>query len=145
MTIEDEVELKEIGRRAKAVRFHLDLTLDVISKELGMSRSYLSDFERGIRLPTSKYLKYLHQRHNVNLNYIFGSGLPLFRTEDNSAPYFGHYQPDIDELLWIMKDIPHAFHHVLGYIEGYKMEHQRLIEEAKMKRKEKDKPELPSE
>jgi transcriptional regulator with XRE-family HTH domain len=74
---------EETGRQLRSIREDLRMTLDAVSKELGISRSYISDFERGFRLPTSKYLKYLHDSHQVNLNYVFGSeGWKFLMTKD---------------------------------------------------------------
>lgn len=68
-----ERRYRDMGLQIKAIRERLNMTLDAISKETGISRSYISDFERGFKLPTGKFLKHLHDRHNINLNYVFCS------------------------------------------------------------------------
>ena len=78
----------ETGNQLRAIREDLRMTLDAVSKETGISRSYISDFERGFRLPTSKYLRYLQDRHQVNLNYVFGSEERKFRNQKNKLPHF---------------------------------------------------------
>jgi transcriptional regulator with XRE-family HTH domain len=68
------VRFEDTGPQLRNIREDLRMTLDAVSKETGISRSYISDFERGFRLPTSKYLRYLHDNHQVNLNYEGGRG-----------------------------------------------------------------------
>jgi transcriptional regulator with XRE-family HTH domain len=125
-----EALYKEIGMQLRAIRDDLRLTMEVISRETGISRSYLSDFERGVKLPTAKYLKYLHNRHNVNLNYVFdGEGRKFRPTPDETAPNFGKFQDEVDKLLRFMADMPHALYAVLGYFTEYKLVNHKLIEQ----------------
>ena len=113
---------EDIGERAKNVRREIKLTMDEASKEAGISRSYISDFERGYRLPTSKYLRYLHDRHEVNLNYIFFGEANMFRPgKKNTLPYFTNIQGAIDKLLCFMYGNPHACYSILAYAEKYKI------------------------
>jgi len=104
------------------------MTLDAVSKEIGLSRSYISDFERGFRLPTSKYMRYLHDRHKVNLNFIFGGESRKFRAEAPKAPNFGRMQEDVDELLVHMAEIPHTLFAVLGFFTEYKVMNKEVIQ-----------------
>lgn len=68
-----EAIFKEIGMNLRMIRDKIDLTMEVISKETGISRSYLSDFERGVKLPTHKYLKYLFTNPDQQiLEFIIG-------------------------------------------------------------------------
>lgn len=129
MVNRDAVNFKEIGLNLKAVREELKLTMDAICKEIVISRSYLSDFERGYRRPTSKYLHYLHDRHNVNLNYIFsGEGRKFRPRPDEAQPNFGRFQEDVDDLLHLMDEVPPALYAVMGFISEYKMVNKSLIE-----------------
>ena len=64
----NETGRKEIGKQLRAVRERLNMTLEELSQDTGISRSYISEFERGVKLPTSKYLRYLHDRHNEVLS-----------------------------------------------------------------------------
>jgi len=119
---------QETGLQLRNIREDLRMTLDAVSKETGISRSYISDFERGFRLPTSKYLKYLHDNHQVNLNYVFGSEGRKFRTTKDKAPDFGKMQDDVDELLRFMAKIPHALYAILGYFTEYKLMNKEVIQ-----------------
>lgn len=125
-----EAIFKEIGMNLRMIRDQIDLTMEVISKETGISRSYLSDFERGVKLPTSKYLKYLFTKHNVNLNFVFsGEGNKFRPTAEESIPNFGKFQDEVEKLLHFMADMPHALYAVLGFFTEYKMINSKLIEQ----------------
>lgn len=133
---------KDTGLKLKSIREELHFTMDEISKELVMSRSYISDFERGYRLPTSKYLKFLHDKHNVNVNYVFGSEGRKFRpTPDEKSPDFGMFQEEVDKLLRFMSEIPHALYAVLGFFTEYKLMNKELIERHRNEKGEKGKNE----
>ena len=119
---------KNTGLQLKAIREELRMTLDAISQETGISRSYLSDFERGFRLPTSKYLNYLHHRHQVNLNFIFGTEGRKFRPGTDEALDFGKFQEEVDKMLVFMAEMPHALYAVLGFFTEYKLMNKELID-----------------
>ncbi len=130
-----EMLYKEHGVRLRYLRQELRLTMDVVSKDTGISRSYLSDFERGFRMPTSKYLTYLHEHHKINLNYIFGSEGRMFRSGSAKIPDFGMMQGEVDNLLRLMGDVPTALFAVLGFGAEFNMKNKELIEKI---RKEKE-------
>lgn len=124
-----EVISKEIGIKLKSIRSHFEMTMDKIGKGTGTSRSYLSDFERGFRLPTTKYLRYLHDEFNVNLNYIFHGEEWMFRpTKEEKPPDFGGLQNKVTDMLNFIEDMPHALYAVLGYVAEYKLMNKELIE-----------------
>ncbi|HLP44643.1 MAG TPA: helix-turn-helix transcriptional regulator [Candidatus Kapabacteria bacterium] len=125
-----EALYREIGLHLRMIRDEIHLTMEIISQETGISRSYLSDFERGVKLPTSKYLKYLFARHNVNLNFVFsGEGNKFRPTAEETTPNFGKFQDEVDKLLHFMADMPHTLYAVLGFFTEYKMINKNLIEQ----------------
>jgi transcriptional regulator with XRE-family HTH domain len=124
-----ERKYMEMGLRFKAVREHLDMTLDDMSKETGISRGYISDFERGYKLPTGKYMRHLHDKHGINLNFLFTSEGRMLRPISGEADMdFGKHQEDIEELLKVMARIPHALYAMLGFFAEYKMGNAHIIE-----------------
>ncbi len=120
---------QDTAMQLKAIREEMRKTLDVVSQETGISRSYLSDFERGFRLPTSKYLKFLHDRHRVNLNFVFGGEGRKFRVADEAELDFGHLQDEVDKMLHFMAEMPHALFSMLSYFAEYKLVNKKLIEQ----------------
>lgn len=141
-----EAIFQEYGRRLKAIRDEIRMTTENVSKETGISRSYISDFERGYRLPTSKYLRYLHDQHNINLNYIFcGDNRKRRPTDDEAAPDFGTLQEEVDKLLEFMAEMPHALYAVLGFVTEYKIVNRELIEKHRKEKSMKNKGKKPDE
>lgn len=119
-----------IGARLKSIRESLRLTLEKISQDSGTSRSYISAFERGIKLPTTKYLLYLHQTHRVNIHYtLTGIGEMFITQEDEKTPMFdfGKHEEEIRNLLFHITRVPHAFHTLMAYFEEYKTINRNLI------------------
>jgi transcriptional regulator with XRE-family HTH domain len=134
-----EPDLRDIGLNLRAVRDRLGLTLDALSKETGISRSYISEFERGVKLPTSRYLKHLHDRYNVNLNYIFCSDDRMFRPsqEEQARFNFGKFQEEIEEILECITKNPHALYSLLLMFSEYKEKNQQIIAQS-LKEKSKN-------
>jgi transcriptional regulator with XRE-family HTH domain len=124
-----ESKFKDIGLQLRAVRERLRMTLDDIKEQTGISRSYVSDFERGVRLPTSKYLRYLHDRHDINLNFVFCSEGRMLRMseEEKGRLDFGKYQEEVNEMLGLISKMPHALYAVLGFFMEYKINNEKLI------------------
>lgn len=125
------VKFKEIGTRLRNVREFLKMRLEDVYNETGISRSYVSEFERGYRLPTVRYLKYLHDKHGIKIDYIFGSSGRMKREHeiDTLTLDFDRYQQDVDELLYFMHKLPTVMHSVLGNFMQYKMENKKFISE----------------
>jgi transcriptional regulator with XRE-family HTH domain len=121
----------DIGMQIRAIREKLKLTLDELNGETGISRSYISDFERGIKLPTAKFLRYLHDKHNINLNFVFCGDGRMFRPskEDIFNTDFGKFQEEIEEILTYANRMPHALFALLGFFMEYKIKNKKLIEE----------------
>jgi transcriptional regulator with XRE-family HTH domain len=126
-----EARYRDMGLQIKAIRERLNMTLDAMSKETGISRSYISDFERGFKLPTGKFLKHLHDRHNISLNYVFCSEGRMFRPskEEQRNLDFGKYQEEVEELLRYLSRVPPALYAVLSFFTEYKVKNKGFIKE----------------
>lgn len=117
------LKLKDIGQRLRTVRERLGFTLDQMKKETGISKSYISDFERGKKIPASKYLFHISEIFNVNLNYVFkGKGDVFFSADSEKNPLhdFGKYEEEINDLLFHITRIPNALFAVLQFFSEYK-------------------------
>lgn len=125
-----EEQRKEIGRRVREARDTLNITLEDMKKLSLVSRSYISEFERGIRLPCSKYLLFLIERYGVDIDYIFtGKGQLFIQPEGNRRKIydFGKYEEEIEDLLYHITHIPNALYAVLGHFADYKVEKEKFI------------------
>jgi transcriptional regulator with XRE-family HTH domain len=131
MTEIRETRFKGTGLQLRAIRERLQKTLEIMSRETNISPSYLSDFERGFKLPTSKYLKHLHDHHNVNLNFIFCSDGRMFRPSKEEAAiyHFGKYQEEMEEMLHLVTKVPSVMYAILGFFLEYRIRNKDFIEE----------------
>jgi transcriptional regulator with XRE-family HTH domain len=136
-----EAHYINIGLQLKKIRDQLDWTMDIMSKATGISRSYLSDFERGVKLPTAKYLKYLHDTHHVSLNFIFGSDNRMLNPlgEKNPKPDFGKNSEEIDDILLLLSRVPHALYAFLAFFAEYKITNKQLIKQYLLDKEEEGK------
>ena len=121
----------EIGIHTKAVREALGKTIQGMSEATGISRGYISDFERGVKLPTARYIKYLYEKCNVNTNYIFsGEGLIFRPVKGKALPLdFGSHQADVEELVWFMYKVPHSLLFQLQAHLEYKLKYKQMLSE----------------
>ena len=121
----------DIGIHTKAVREALGKTIQGMSEATGISRGYISDFERGVKLPTARYIKYLYEKCNINVNYIFsGEGLIFRPVKGKALPLdFGSHQEDMEELVWFMYKVPHALLYQLQAHMEYKLKYKQMLSE----------------
>lgn len=66
----NKFDTKLIGGRLKSVRRHFDFTLDEISKHTGLSKSGISEIEKGVKKPSSVYMFSLAEKFNININWV---------------------------------------------------------------------------
>ena len=121
----------DIGIHTKAVREALGKTIQGMSEDTGISRGYISDFERGVKLPTARYIKYLYEKCNINVNYIFsGEGLIFRPVKGKALPLdFGSHQGDMEEMVWFMYKGPHALLYQLQAHMEYKLKYKQMLSE----------------
>ncbi len=141
-----EGEHKEIGERLKTIRIQLGLSLDDMVETSGVSRSYLSEFERGVRLPNSRYLRFLFERYGGSIHYVYsGIGDVLVSSRDEGEMFFnfGKYADEIKEMLFYMTHEVHTLFDMLTAFTEYKMEHPAIAENMKRVMAERSKPNPP--
>jgi transcriptional regulator with XRE-family HTH domain len=77
----DNPDLRTLGRRLRELR-GFDLTQGELAKELGISQSQLSKYERGVAAPPADILFYIKQRFQISIDWLLtGEGLK----ESNSS------------------------------------------------------------
>jgi transcriptional regulator with XRE-family HTH domain len=65
----DCLDLKALGRRLRELR-GFDLTQEEFAKELGVSQSQLSKYERGVAAPTADILFFVKKRFGVSVDWL---------------------------------------------------------------------------
>ncbi len=129
--IEDEAFRRDMGRRLKEIREILGFTLTQISTVAGTSVSYISDFERGKKIPTSRYLLSLAGKYRASITYIYlGKGEIFLPEKDEDLVDFGNYTDDIKAMLQLMKRIPSFMFFMLQQFSNYKIEQRQLIKKV---------------
>lgn len=67
----------------KKVRQKLDLSVAKMSKQLGMSASTLTSYERGERTPSVEFLSRLYRVFNINTNWFVSGEGDMFNIIQN--------------------------------------------------------------
>jgi transcriptional regulator with XRE-family HTH domain len=71
----DNPDLRTMGRRLRELR-GFDLSQGELAKELGISQSQLSKYERGVAAPPADILLFIKQRFQVSIDWLLtGQGL----------------------------------------------------------------------
>ena len=71
----DSPDLRTLGRRLRELR-GFELTQEELAKELGISQSQLSKYERGVAAPPADILFFIKQRFRVSIDWLLtGEGL----------------------------------------------------------------------
>lgn len=68
--VADDLVRERIGRTLRELRREHGWTLEKLSREAGVSRSHLSDVERGTKETSSEVLRSIHQALGVNLDQL---------------------------------------------------------------------------
>jgi transcriptional regulator with XRE-family HTH domain len=65
----DSPDLKALGRRLRELR-GFDLTQEEFAKDLGVSQSQLSKYERGVVAPPADILFFVKKRFRVSIDWL---------------------------------------------------------------------------
>ena len=65
----DSPDLKALGRRLRELR-GFDFTQEEFAKELGISQSQLSKYERGVAAPSADVLFFVKKRFRVSIDWL---------------------------------------------------------------------------
>lgn len=84
----------------KMVRQALDLSVAKMAKQLDMSASTLTSYERGERTPSVEFLTRLYKVFNINTNWFVSGDGAMF-----NAQQFDAVKPELrSEVLQILKE-----------------------------------------
>ena len=62
----------DLGHKLKALRLQHDLTQSQLANKLGLTKSVISAYETGLRLPSYDVLVHLAKILNVSTDYLLG-------------------------------------------------------------------------
>ena len=126
MNKKPELNLIEIGRRLKAVRIILGLSIEKISESTGFSKSLISEAENGYKKPSAIYLYGLLDLFGVNINYILKGDGVMFLTGGFSE--VGEDE-EVKEMLYYMENIKMVRYSVLANFIDFKTRHKGVIQD----------------
>lgn len=78
------MDLSLMGNKIKAERKRLNLTLEALSEQLGISRNYLWEIEAGRKAPALNTLFNLGVTLNVSIDYLLG--VPIEKKSISNSP-----------------------------------------------------------
>lgn len=70
--------MENINKRFKELREYLELSQEDFGKSIGLSKSGISNIEKGIRKVTEKHIKIITHELNVNENWLRNGVKPIF-------------------------------------------------------------------
>ncbi len=111
-----KVLYKVQGDRLRKIRESLDLTKTKVSEESGINCKSIYNYENGLTFPCLIYLRYLNDKHRVNLNYIFGGEERKFMLgTSGNPPDFGNLQELVYKMLKFMDGNTYECLRILAY------------------------------
>ena len=68
--VADDLLRERVGRTLRELRHERGLTLEQLAREAGVSRSHLSDIERGAKEASSEVIRSIHQRLGLTVDQL---------------------------------------------------------------------------
>ncbi len=150
------MDLAEVGKRLKAVRDHLSLSMEKLRQITGYSKALISAAEKGQKKPSAIYLYALFDKFNVNIHYIFSGSGSMFLDEDtenvpvdspgvetadvSADPTDASMDDDSRELFYLIENVDMVRYAMLSHFIQYKTENHliinQLLEEKRRKREQ---------
>jgi transcriptional regulator with XRE-family HTH domain len=129
-----EYDLKEFGTRIRTIRKALKLNQEEFGEKLGISKSFISNIEKGISKAGYDLFFFISKVYDVNLYYIVhGEGEMFGKKREIPGPSlgdksFGEQVETGNELLWYVEHSPLFKHAVMAYASKYIYENIEILE-----------------
>lgn len=122
---------KEVGRRVKKFRIHMDMLQSEMVEFLDMGRANYSRIEKGNISPGLSTLKILQDRFGLNPTWIINNMGEMILQEIEGAKFnFGKHKPEVEALLVHMEKVPALKHKILAFFHEYVAMNNAIIEAA---------------
>jgi hypothetical protein len=120
MSVRRKAKFKGIGIQLKRIHKAMGITLQDISQQSKVPVKDITAFEKGTKLPTGDYLRFLSIYHNVNLNFIYYNEKHMYRPKQEfTAVNFGIYNEEVSSLLQFMERHPQVLFAMLAFYYKY--------------------------
>jgi transcriptional regulator with XRE-family HTH domain len=122
--------MREVGKRLKELRKHLNLTQTELGKQLGIKGSAVGKQERGEALPSTRGLQILASRYNASIDYLLCNRGTLFYDKDdlNRPGSKRVMDGEVEELFSLMARVPLVRNSVMAYFQRFMIENRDVIE-----------------
>lgn len=144
------IDLSRVGKRLKAVRDELGLSMDRLSAVTGYSKALISAAENGLKKPSVLYLYALFDKYKVSIHYIFDGEGAMFVEPEQERPAMGDASAspamedeNIRQLLYLVEHVDMVRFAVLSHFIEYKTQHKNLIEQL-LQEKQRTQPDSSS-
>jgi transcriptional regulator with XRE-family HTH domain len=129
------LNLEETGRRLRLFRKSRKITVLDLSDRIGISKSTISEVERGHTKPTVNLLLAMFNLYGLNINWVLsGEGKMILKKDAASlsrkiATSTGVMDDEYNQLLFYLENAPVVKYAVLGFFREYFHKNKAIIEE----------------
>jgi putative transcriptional regulator len=123
----------EFGERLRQIRYHFGYSQDRMAASMGLSKLTYAKIERAVSLPSLQTLFVLKNQFEISVEwFLFNQGTMLLKDRDMKKAeklVENALSPDVEEMLFLMRQIPVLRHSVLCHFENFKIDRKDLIRE----------------
>jgi transcriptional regulator with XRE-family HTH domain len=129
------VSTEESGSRLRLFRKSRNITIHDLSDRIGISKSTISEVERGLVKPPVNFLLALFKLYGLNINWVLtGEGKMILKREAASLARrkkasTGVMEDEYNQLLFYLENAPVVKYAVLGFFREYFHKNKDIIEE----------------
>ena len=129
------VNLEETGSRLRLFRKSRKITIHELSDRIGISKSTISEVERGHTKPPVNFLLAMFNLYGLNVNWVLtGEGKMILKRDAASlsrreAASTGVIDEEYNQLLYYLENAPVVKYAVLGFFREYFHKNKDIIEE----------------
>lgn len=127
MSVNKSFDVKQIGKRLKEIRKKFGISLDKMGEITGLSKSGISDIEKGKKKPSSVYMHALNIKFNVNINWVLTGKGTMFAPDIELNLDFGKDNEIIKDLIFCIEHVDAVRYDILKYFYEKREENPALL------------------
>lgn len=127
----EKFSTKEIGGRLRTIRKDLGNTLEEMAQITGLSKSGISDMEKGLKKPSSVYMSELYIKFGVNINWVLTGKGTTHAPDIEFDLNFGKDNELIKKLIFCIENIDIVRYDILKYFAGKMQNDPEFIDSIK--------------
>lgn len=131
MSINKKFDNIQIGKRLKEVRKKTGKSLEKMGEITGLSKSGISDMEKGLKKPSTVYMHALNIKFGININWILTGKGAMSSPDIELNLNFGIDNDIIKNLIFCIEHVDVIRYDILKYFSQKKDEYQEFIKKIK--------------